>query len=75
MREQDAPKPSFHLKPVYTPLPSQKGARNAETEKAARTDGPQGVRPQNEDDDLYDPYSDFHDGTLRPMEHVEDPWR
>ncbi len=33
------------------------------------------IRAANEDDDLYDPYSDYHDGTLRPAEFEEDPWR
>lgn len=32
------------------------------------------IRAANEDDDLYDPYSDFHDGTLRAAEFEEDPW-
>lgn len=33
------------------------------------------IRAANEDDDLYDPYSDFHDGTLKAAEFEEDPWR
>ncbi len=33
------------------------------------------VRAANEDDDLYDPYSDYHDGTLKAAEFEEDPWR
>lgn len=32
------------------------------------------LRGANEDDDLYDPYSDVHDGTLREMEFEKDPW-
>ena len=33
------------------------------------------IRAANEDDDLYDPYSDYHDGTLRSLEFERDPWR
>ena len=33
------------------------------------------VRAANEDDDLYDPYSDIHDGTLKPLKFEEDPWK
>ncbi len=33
------------------------------------------ARAANEDDDLYDPYSDLHDGTLKPLEFERDPWR
>lgn len=33
------------------------------------------IRAANEDDDLYDPYSDYHDGTLKAAEFEEDPWR
>ena len=33
------------------------------------------IRAANEDDDLYDPYSDYHDGTLRAATFEEDPWR
>ncbi len=32
------------------------------------------IRAANEDDDLYDPYSDYHDGTLKAAEFEEDPW-
>ncbi len=33
------------------------------------------IRAANEDDDLYDPYSDYHDGTLKAAEFEEEPWR
>lgn len=33
------------------------------------------IRAANEDDDLYDPYSDYHDGNLKAAEFEEDPWR
>lgn len=33
------------------------------------------IRAAKEDDDLYDPYSDYHDGTLRSLEFERDPWR
>ncbi len=33
------------------------------------------IRAANEDDDLYDPYSDYRDGTLRAAEFEKDPWR
>lgn len=33
------------------------------------------LRATNEDDDLYDPYSDYHDGTLQNLEFERDPWR
>ena len=33
------------------------------------------IRAANEDDDLYDPYSDYHDGTLKAAEFEKDPWR
>ncbi len=33
------------------------------------------IRSANEDDDLYDPYSDYHDGTLQAVEFERDPWR
>lgn len=43
--------------------------------RAASKPGTSSVRAANEDDDLYDPYSDFHDGTLKPLEFERDPWR
>lgn len=40
-----------------------------------RTGVPSLARAANEDDDLYDPYSDLHDGTLKPLEFERDPWK
>ncbi len=47
---------------------STKAARSASGAKSV-------IRAANEDDDLYDPYSDYHDGTLKAAEFEEDPWR
>lgn len=62
-------RPRYTLRPVVKPLPSQKDAANA--------DKPLGMGPraENEDDDGYDPYSDYHDGTARVLEFEDDPWR
>ena len=32
------------------------------------------LRGENEDDDGYDPYSDYHDGTARTLQFERDPW-
>ena len=73
----------YTLRPTYTPLPQAKG-NSAKTNIAAdthessgkKTNSPNNViRAANEDDDLYDPYSDYHDGTLKAAEFEKDPWR
>ena len=45
--------------------------------KAAREARPIGLRAQNEDDDGYDPYSDYMDALARESheEPQADPWR
>lgn len=58
-------KPRYTLKATSTPLSTKK------TEE-----GTAKIRlQQNEDDDLYDPYTDYHDGTLKEQAFEEDPWR
>lgn len=56
----------YTLRPVTTPLagghvPGNRGGAGA-------------LRGEGEDDDGYDPYSDVHDGTSRPLEFEADPW-
>lgn len=41
---------------------------------ASSASAPSVLRAANEDDDLYDPYSDYHDGTLRDPHFERDPW-
>lgn len=80
----------YTLRPTFTPLPHAKGAQKnkvADSKTSARAtalrsdansapDLPNSViRAANEDDDLYDPYSDYHDGTLKAAEFEKDPWR
>ena len=66
-----APKrPRYTLRPVTTPLPSQVAAHNA-----VQSGMPAGARAQNEDDDGYDPYSDFHDGNSGAPVFEADPWQ
>lgn len=71
--------PRYRLTPVTTPLPSQgpkcsrKGS-SGDNRSPQHSDGSRTfLRPANEDDDGYDPYSD------RPADpeaqDVEDPWR
>lgn len=73
MLENDSEKqaPRYTLKPTFTPLPHS--AEKAKAEDAPAT--PSVIRDANEDDDLYDPYSDYHDGTLKAAEFEADPWR
>ena len=59
----------YTLRPVVKPLPSQMGAAGADVARMPH------VRAENEDDDGYDPYSDFHDGTAWTLEFEDDPWR
>lgn len=70
--DDTAPKPRYTLRPVMTPLPS---ARDADADSADEAAKPFGPRAENEDDDGYDPFSDYHDGTARVLEFEEDPWR
>lgn len=80
----------YTLRLTFTPLPQAKGtqknkAAGSETNTRATAqksddslarDLPNSViRAANEDDDLYDPYSDYHDGTLKAAEFEKDPWR
>lgn len=80
----------YTLRPTFTPLPQAKSAQKnkaADSETNTRAtaqksddslaqDLPNSViRAANEDDDLYDPYSDYHDGTLKAAEFEKDPWR
>lgn len=80
----------YTLRPTFTPLTQSKDtqrAKNSETdagEKATATKSKVSsnehslrsvIRAANEDDDLYDPYSDYHDGTLKAAEFEKDPWR
>ena len=80
----------YTLRPTFTPLPNAIGSQKnnlADSKNSARStslrsdaysapDLPNSViREANEDDDLYDPYSDYHDGTLKAAEFEKDPWR
>ena len=67
--EPTAAKPRYTLRPVTKPLPSQTNAAGVGVSHQVR------VRAENEDDDGYDPYSDYHDGTARTVEFEADPWR
>ncbi len=55
-------------KPQISEVETTEAARSASGAKRV-------IRAANEDDDLYDPYSDYHDGTLKAAEFEEDPWR
>ena len=64
-------KPRYTLRPVVKPLPSQvAAAKSVAADKAM----PAGVRAECEDDDGYDPYSDYHDGNAARLEFEENPW-
>lgn len=80
----------YTLRPTFTPLPQAKGAQKnkvADSKTSARATALRSdansapdlsnsvIRAANEDDDLYDPYSDYHDGTLKAAEFEKDPWR
>ena len=73
-----APKPRFTVKPRYTPLPSQvaaakkRAAEESQAESVALARA--GFRAESEDDDGYDPYSDFHDAPERRPLFEENPW-
>lgn len=54
---------AYRLKPCITPLPSQKKKSDESLDKDKKSPlifGTTSIRPENEDDDGYDPYSDFH---------------
>ncbi len=63
----------YTLKPSSKPLKS-KLPKNEKSSQKTKPLKPS-VRDANEDDDLYDPYSDYHDGTLKDIEFEKDPWR
>ena len=75
------PAKHYTLKPVATPLPSERSDADAKTqrENAGRAPGPTtagctadpAIRAENEDDDGYDPYSDRREE--RPL-FESDPW-
>lgn len=65
----------YQLRPTFTPLPQNSDSRSLKTRTPELNSALSVVRAANEDDDLYDPYSDFHDGTLCAPEFEEDPWR
>ena len=79
--EPASPSPRFKVVPKVKPLPSQIAAakKKAEEERAASEGAavlPNGklIRAENEDDDGYDPYSDFHDSPQREPLFQQDPW-
>lgn len=63
----------YTLRPTFTPLLHNSEDRPHNSEDSH--DASDLIRAANEDDDLYDPYSDFHDGTLCGAHFEEDPWR
>ena len=75
----------YTLRPTFTPLPQKNKVADSKTNARAtalRSDANSApdlpnsvIRAANEDDDLYDPYSDYHDGTLKAAEFEKDPWR
>ena len=78
--------PRYTLRPVTIPLSSQMqgaGVRCGGADSGSAASGDAGVKPasrnlvlrgENEDDDGYDPYSDYHDGTARSLRFERDPW-
>ena len=70
---EESPKPRYTLRMVVKPLPSKRAAQ----EFKIPTDGGvrSGLRAENEDDDGYDPYSDYHDGNAGGVQFEADPWR
>lgn len=69
---------NYSVKAVTTPLPSQtlKSKQGSKPVKGPSDTKPRNaiLRSANEDDDLYDPYSDVHDGTLKPLTFERNPW-
>lgn len=61
-----------HARIVIKPLPSQMGKATGGNPKAVAVSSDSFLRPENEDDDGYDPYSD----RPAPQEPLfqEDPW-
>ena len=57
----------YTLRGVSTPIANNKKPASDQTSSL--------IRAANEDDDLYDPYSDYHDGTLRELEFEKEPWK
>ena len=70
---EESPKPLYPLRMVVKPLPSQRVSR--EIKLSAGDAARPGLRAENEDDDGYDPYSDYHDGNAGGMSFEADPWR
>lgn len=58
-------KTRYTLKATSTPLSQGKNGKKNDDLRLS----------QNEDDDLYDPYTDYHDGTLGKQTFEEDPWK
>ena len=67
--EPDGRAKRYTLKPVVKPLRGKGDVRPKDGK------GVFGTRAENEDDDGYDPYSDFHDGNAGPASFEPDPWR
>ena len=70
---EEKPKPRYTLRVVVKGLPSQRVSR--EIKLSAGDAARPGLRAENEDDDGYDPYSDYHDGNAGGMSFEADPWR
>ena len=66
-----ADQPRYRVRPVVKPLPSR--TANASNEHDEKMSGDPFVRPEAEDDDGYDPFSD-RPPALEPT-FQEDPWR
>lgn len=72
----EIPPKKYTLKPRTIPLPSNSSAPKIQSSLSQKQKVHHPiVREANEDDDLYDPYSDIHDGTLKPLKFEEDPWK
>ncbi|MEF2655059.1 MAG: hypothetical protein U0M72_01305 [Eggerthellaceae bacterium] len=85
-RENEQSPRTYRLKPVYKPLAKKDSSLESEDPSPSNgclateptpdpTPRTSLLRAANEDDDLYDPYSDYHDGTLKALEFEQDPWR
>lgn len=70
---EEAPKPRYTLRMVVKPLPSQRAAQ--EIRIPVGKDAQNRFRAENEDDDGYDPYSDYHDGNAGKLDFEADPWQ
>ena len=70
---EESPKPRYTLRLVVKPLPNKSASREI---KVSPSDaGRMAFRDENEDDDGYDPYSDYHDGNAGDLSFEADPWR